>query len=191
MTAPMRTLLRPITRFLRDDRATASLEFVIMFPVIITLFIAAFETGIILSRQVLLERSVDEAARLLRLSRQIVDPATGARRTPNANDIKQAICDNTDAIPDCENVLVVELTVIDRNTYAMPAAGMPCVNRDDPATQPALIFDQGTGNQLVLLRSCAVIDLMLPFSGFGVNLARDDTGGLHMVAASIFVNEPD
>ena len=39
------------------------MEFVILFPVVITLFIAAFETGMILSRQVLLERSLDEAVR--------------------------------------------------------------------------------------------------------------------------------
>ena len=32
---------------------------------------------------------------------------------------------------------------------------------------------------------------LLPFSGFGLNLTRDDTGGLHMVSTSILVNEPD
>jgi Flp pilus assembly protein TadG len=180
-----------LRHFLRDEAATASLEFVIFFPVIMALFIAAFETGIILSRQVLLERSVDEAARLLRLSRHIVDPVTGATRRPNANDIKIAICNNTDAIPNCENVLVVELTVIDPMTYAVPANGVACVHRDDPSATASSPFVQGAGDQLVLLRSCAVVDPIFPFSGFGLNLARDDTGGLHMVAASIFVNEPD
>ena len=52
-------------------------------------------------------------------------------------------------------------------------------------------LDVGADNQMVLIRSCAVIDRLLPFSGFGLNLVRDETGGLHMVTASIFVNEPD
>ena len=188
----MRFAFLSLGRFIKDEGATVTLEFVILFPVIITVFIATFETGIILSRQVLLERSVDEAARLLRLSRFIADPATGVRRRPNADDIKTAICDNTNAIANCADVLVVELTVIDRATYDMPAADVACVQRDEPATSPPpRAFDQGAGNQLVLLRSCAVVDRMLPFSGFGLNLVRDDTGGLHMVTASIFVNEPD
>jgi Flp pilus assembly protein TadG len=178
-------------RFIKDEGATVTLEFVILFPVIIMVFIATFETGMILSRQVLLERSVDEAARLLRLSRFIVDPATGVRRRPNADDIKTAICDNTNAIANCETVLTVELTVIDRATYAMPDGEATCVRRDDPSIMPPNQLDVGAGNQMVLIRSCAVIDRLLPFSGFGLNLVRDETGGLHMVTASIYVNEPD
>lgn len=187
----MRFAYLSLGRFIKDEGTTVTLEFVILFPVIIMVFIATFETGMILSRQVLLERSVDEAARLLRLSRFIVDPATGVRRIPNADDIRTAICDNTNAIANCETVLTVELTVIDRATYAMPDGDAPCVRRDDPSTMPPNQVDVGAGNQMVLIRSCAVIDRLLPFSGFGLNLVRDETGGLHMVTASIYVNEPD
>ncbi|WP_439139814.1 TadE/TadG family type IV pilus assembly protein [Roseicyclus sp.] len=187
----MGKFIATLRHFIRDERATSTIEFLIMFPVIMALFVAVFETGVILSRQVLMERSLEEAARLLRLSREIVDPVTGQSRPPNADDIKIAICDNTRAIKNCESVLVVELTVIDRMTYAMPANGVACVRRDDPSVVPFNTFDQGAGNQLVLMRACAVIDRILPFSGFGLNLARDDSGGLHMVAASIYVNEPN
>lgn len=179
-----------IRRFAVDERATATMEFVIMFPVVLTLFIASFETGMILSRQVLLERSLDEAVRLLRLVRTITDPETGAPRPLTANDIQAAICDNTPAIPDCGNVLVVELTVIDQQAYTLPDADVVCVNREDVDVQPANAFVQGVSNDLLLIRTCAIIDRILPFSGFGLNLVRDDTGGLHMVASSVFVNEP-
>lgn len=187
----MDRFITTLRHFIRDERATSTIEFLIMFPVILTLFVAVFETGVILSRQVLMERSLEEAARLLRLSREIVDPVTGQTRRPDADDIKTAICDNTRAIQNCDSVLVVELTVIDRTTYAMPANDVACVRRDDPSIVAFNPFDQGAGNQLVLMRACAVIDRMLPFSGFGLNLARDDSGGLHMVAASVYVNEPD
>lgn len=186
----MTGLLPCIGRFLRDDRATATMEFVIMFPVVITLFIAAFENGVILTRQVLMERSLDEGVRLLRLVRDITDPVTGQPRALTSDDIAQAICDNTRAIPDCRNVLVVDLRVIDPSTYALPSADVACVDRRDMSIRPANEFRQGQDNELVVIRVCAIIDRILPFSGFGLNLARDDTGGLHIVASSIFVNEP-
>lgn len=160
-----------------------------MFPVIILLFVAVFETGMILSRQVLMERSLDNAVRFLRLAQGGIQNTTGAPLT--ARDIEIAICDNTRAIPNCLNVLTVELTVISQQTYAMPAPDVACVNRQDVSIQPANQFTQGGDHDLVLIRVCAVVDRILPFSGFGLNLARDDTGGLHMVAASVFANEPD
>lgn len=177
------TGLQPLLRaFLRDERATSTLEFVIMFPVVIFLFIAAFETGMILSRQVLLERSLDEAVRILRL-------AEGLSLT--ADDVEDAICDNTQSIPDCDNVLVVQLTRVNRETYDIPTPDVACVNRNDIEIRPDNTFEQGEDNELILIRTCAVVDRILPISGFGLNLARDDTGGLHVVASSVFVNEPD
>jgi Flp pilus assembly protein TadG len=177
-----RAVLRQIQTFIRDDRATATMEFVIMFPVVMTLFVAVFESGMILSRQVLLERSLDEAVRILRLSQ-------GLNLT--AGDIRDAICDNTGSIPNCDQVLVVDLRRIDQTTYALPAQDVACVNRADLAITPANVFEQGQNNDLILIRTCAIVDRILPFSGYALNLARDDTGGIHIVAASVFVNEPD
>lgn len=153
-----------------------------MFPVVITLFVAVFETGMILSRQVLLERSLDEAVRILRLAQGL---------TLTSDDIEDAICDNTRSIPQCDSVLVVQLTRVDRTTYAIPTPDVACVDRSDVDVQPLNQFQQGGDNELILIRTCAVVDRILPFSGFGLNLARDDSGGLHIVASSVFVNEPD
>lgn len=179
-----------IRSFARDERATATMEFVIMFPIVITLFIAVFENGVILTRQVLMERSLDEGVRLLRLVRNITDETTGLPRALTSDDIAEAICDNTRSIPKCREVLVVDLRVIDTNTYDMPSADVACVDRRDLSVRPANEFRAGQDNELIVIRVCAIIDRILPFSGFGLNLARDDTGGLHIVASSIFVNEP-
>lgn len=176
--------------FATDERATATMEFVIMLPVVLVLFVASFETGAILSRQVLMERSLDEAVRTLRLVRQIVDPATGNPRPLTAGDIRQAICDNTHAIKNCQDMLQVQLSVIDQQTYDLPAGDVACNDRAEIGVQPANRFEQGVDNDIVLIRVCAIVDRMLPFSGFGLNLVRDDTGGLHMIASSVFVNEP-
>lgn len=178
-----------LRHFVRDDRGTSAMEFIIMFPVIMTLFVAVFETGAILSRQVLMERSLDDAVRILRLAQGGLQAATGQPLT--ADDIEEAICDNTRSIPDCDEVLVVELTVIDQATYDLPTPNVLCVDRNDLTINPGNQFQQGIDNDLVLIRACAVVDRILPFAGFGLNLVRDDTGGLHMIAASLFVNEPD
>jgi len=171
-----------VATFVRDTHGASTMEFVIVFPVIMLLFVAVFETGTILTRQVLMERSLDNAVRMLRLAQNL---------TLQADDIEQAICDNTGAILDCEDVLTIDLQTIDRTTYAMPANDVLCVDRENLPVQPANTFEQGGDNDLVLIRACAVIDRILPLSGLGLNLTRDDTGGLHMVATSVFVNEPD
>jgi hypothetical protein len=171
-----------IGRFLAAREGTATLEFVIVFPLIILLFVAVFETGIILTRQVMLEGSLNDAARVLRLAQNL---------EVTAGDIEEAICNNTSAIPNCESVLVIDLRTIEPPLYEMPAADVLCVNRDDLTLRPGNAFHQGQDNQLMLIRACAVIDRILPLSGFGLNLTRDATGGLHMVSSTILVNEPD
>ncbi|MBF9058944.1 hypothetical protein HKCCSP123_07075 [Rhodobacterales bacterium HKCCSP123] len=183
-------LISHIRSFALDERATSTIEFVIMFPVVIMLFIAAFETGMILSRQVLLERSLDEAVRILRLVRTLVDPDTGDPRPLTAADVQDAICDNTSSIPRCDEVLVVQLTRVNRQTYDIPTPDVVCVDRNDLTIQPSNSFEHGQNNELILIRTCAVVDRILPISGFGLNLVRDDTGGMHIVASSVFVNEP-
>jgi len=175
-------LLHHIRTFARDDRATATIEFVIMFPVVMMLFVAVFETGMILTRQVLMERSLDEAVRIIRLAQGL---------TLTNADIEQAICDNTGAIPNCHDVLVVDLRRIDDTTYDIPMPDVACVNRNAMTLELGNGDEFGGDNEMILIRTCAIVDRLLPFSGFGLNLVRDDTGGLHITAASVFVNEPD
>jgi hypothetical protein len=67
-----------------------------------------------------------------------------------------------------------------------------CIERADAsAPRSSNTFNPGSDNQLMMVRACMIIDRLLPFSGFGLNLTRDDSGGLHMMASSVFVNEPD
>ena len=63
-------MFQRLRKFARRETGTATLEFCIVFPIIMILFIAVFETAMILIRQVMLERALDNTVRLLRLSRQ-------------------------------------------------------------------------------------------------------------------------
>jgi Flp pilus assembly protein TadG len=171
-----------IRRFAEREDATATMEFVITFPMVMMLFIAVFETSMIMTRQVMLERTLDQAVRILRL-------ANGLTVTPS--DIRTAICTNTSMLRDCQNLLTIDLRTVNRATYAVPTNQDLCIERADATATPANQFVVGQDNEVMLVRACMIIDRILPFSGFGLNLTRDDSGGLHMVAASVFVNEPD
>lgn len=169
--------------FSRCEKATAALEFCIVFPIIMILFIAVFETAMILIRQVMLERSLDNSVRFLRLTH---NPAV------SASDIRTHICNNTLVLTDCEDVLVVDLRVIEEINYTLPGEDTLCVNSDG-VLNPANEFSVGSGTEqeeLMLIRVCAEVQRILPFSGFGLNLTRDNNDNVHMTSASVFVNEP-
>ena len=171
-----------IKRFSRDEGASATMEMVIMFPIIMVLFIAAFETALILTRQVMLERTLDMSVRVLRLAQGVVT---------DGDELRETMCNNTSVLPNCEELLEVDLQLVDTDTYEMPSNDQICAGRgEDIVIRPDNEYNQGGNNELVLIRTCFIVDRILPFSGFGLNLARDDSGGLHMMATSIFVNEP-
>ena len=81
-----------ISRFLRTEDGTATVEFVIVFPIIIIIFVAAFETAMLLTRQVIMERSLDSAVRHLRLT-------SGLSVTHDA--IRENICENSPVLLNC------------------------------------------------------------------------------------------
>lgn len=179
---PMQMLKAQIKRFARAEDATATMEFVICFPVIMILFIAAFETSMIMTRQVMLERTLDQTVRVLRLANGV---------TVDANDIRNGICANTSLLPNCGELLTIDLRRVDRQTYAVPSNQDLCIERADVTATLNNQFTVGEDNDLMLVRACMIIDRILPLSGWGLNLTRDDSGGLHMMASNIFVNEPD
>jgi TadE-like protein len=170
-----------LSRFWKREDASATVEFVIVFPLVLIVFIAAFETAMLLTRQVMLEKALDGAIRYLRLT-------SGVSVTHDA--IRANICDNTPVLPDCENSLLLDIRVIDQVTYALPDYQLLCVDRSGTVT-PANQFNPGAENQLMLVRACAAVDRILPISGLGLDLTQDDTGAIHLLAASIFVNEPE
>ncbi len=175
-------ITRHLRRFARDENGTATLEMVIMFPLMMLMFMAAFETALILTRQIMLERTLDMSVRVLRLAQGVVT---------NGDDVRTAICSNTSLLPDCDTLLEVDLQVLASPYNNLPSDDEICAGRGDGIIiRPDNTFNQGGNNELVFIRTCLVVDPILPFSGFGLNLARDESGGMHMMASNIFVNEP-
>lgn len=180
MTLPLRYRIR---EFWKDESATATLEFVIVFPLLMIVFIAAFETALILTRQIMLERTLDMTTRVLRLAQGVIT---------DADTVRDTMCANTNLLPNCDTLLTIDLIVIDDTLYEMPSNAQICADRGSGIViAPANNEDFGGDNEFLLIRTCLIVERILPFSGFGLNLTRDDNGDMYMMASTIFVNEPD
>jgi hypothetical protein len=163
------------------EKGTASLEFVLCVPVILAIFIASIESGVLMTRFILLEQSLDITMRNLRL---------GQYTDPDADLIKEEICKHSIILRDCEATLHIELQPVSTTTWTMPTESVGCVNRDDEAVQPSLTFNPGAAHEIMLIRACVIQDAIFPTTGIGLRLPKDAAGGYYLTASSAFVNEP-
>lgn len=171
---------KTLRRWFRREDGTATIEFVILFPMIMTLFLSAFEVGFFLVRAVLLDRAVDISVRSLRLG--TLSPMT-------SDELKRQICNNALIFPDCMNAMMVELAPISTTAWNFPANQITCVQRDE-AIQPVVDFLPGGQNEIMIVRACAILDPFFGTTPMVMDMPLDVSGGYAIAAASTFVNEP-
>lgn len=171
---------RALSRLLRREDGTASVEFVLVVPTVITIFVASVEAGFYMTKHVMLERGLDLVMRDLRL---------GNLGSFDHDDLRTLICQATPILTDCENTLKVELRPISTISFDMPEAPATCIDRGDE-TEADAEFSPGSSNEIMIVRACAIQDPMFPSTGIGLQLRADAQGGYQMVTASVFVNEP-
>jgi hypothetical protein len=156
----------------------ASVEFVVVFPILFYIFIATVETGVTMTKTVLIDRALDLAVRPVRLGTAL-----------NHQQMKERVCDNMLMMSDCSTILRLEMRPIDTVTFEPLGTQPDCYDRAEEV-QPDVGFDIGAPDNLMLLRACAVIDPLFPLTGVGLYLPKDNTGGYQLIALSAFVNEP-
>ena len=172
-------LSRQLRAFRRED-GTASTEFVIVIPLLLGIFMASFESGMIMVRSILLEQSVDRTMRMLRLGHfPVVD----------ADLLKTEICSRTIVFPNCQQNIMIEMQRISTTSWTMPSTPVTCVNREEEV-QPVLTLQIGQQNDVMFVRVCIVQDLLFPTTGLGLGLPQDARGGVGLVAETAFVTEP-
>jgi hypothetical protein len=165
--------------FTRED-GTATIEFVISFPVLFFIFLLAFEAGMLMIRNIMLERAVDMTMRDLRLNNLTL---------PSAELLKDEICAKTLVIADCRNVIRINLQPVDTVAWNMPADAIPCIDRSE-TINPLDSVDPGVMDNLMLVRVCVATDALFPTTGLGLRLPKDGLGGYWLTAVSAFANEP-
>ncbi len=172
--------LNRLRRFHRGEEGSATIEFVIIFPVFFTFFLSTFELGMLETRHVMLDRGLDLAVRQIRLGQ--LEPVT-------QQGFKRAVCDAALIIPDCMNQIKLEMRRIDPFAWVAIPATADCVDRND-ANVAAREFTPGASNNLMLIRACALFDPYFPTTGLGASLPRLSGGAYGLVSAASYVIEP-
>ena len=62
-------MITSFKRFLRDERATASVEFVMIAPLYLAAVFSVFEAGWLMTKNMMLERGLDQTVRDIRIGR--------------------------------------------------------------------------------------------------------------------------
>ncbi len=178
----MMRFMRRLAAGFRREEGTATVEFVLAVPVLMTIFMASFESGMFMLRHVMLEQALDHVMRDLRLG------AMGASITHDQ--LRDAICDRTVILKDCSASLKVELQPVSTETFKMPPVPTGCVDRAAPIN-PDFVLAAGGSNEPMIVRICILQDPMFPMTGIGLRLRQNSqTGEYGIVAMSAFANEP-
>lgn len=179
MIRPVKILRHLCARW-RNEDGNATIEFVILFPAFMTLFLIVFETGMMLTRGVMLDRGLDIAMRELRLG--TLDPMTH-------DGLKTRICEESVIIPDCSNSVHVALQPVSKSTWSPLTKSTECVDREKDI-KPDIEFESGTSNELMLVRVCSVFDPFFPSTGLAAQMKLESSGDYALITTSAFVNEP-
>lgn len=182
-------ILATVQRFARDDSAAATVEFVIIAPMLFWFVFSMFEVGWLMTQQTMLARGVNMAVRDLRLGN------TGVGTTEEMqNEIKGRVCFHARILRDCYEQIFLEMVILDGLEVTNLSPKPTCLDLDptEPVV-PAINFHPGARDpnpSTMLLRVCVLVDLLLPGFGIAKNLTRDNTGRYQMVAFTAFANEP-
>jgi len=191
------SLARGLRRLRRREDGSSTIEFVILFPPFVFIFLSGIEAGILMMKNAMLERGLDLAVREIRI---------GTPTPPTFQEFRESICDVAFVIQDCMNNLQVELQVVDGATWEPLDPTPRCVDRNaamDPFDGADAWYNTGINNDFMLVRLCANVDPVLPGIALGLLLDRvplpggeevedgqEDRNGFAIVALSAFVNEP-
>lgn len=182
--------MTPLRSFLADERGTATIEFVLLVPVILTIFFASFESSFYMIRAAMLERSVDIVVRDIRL---------GNLDDLNHRELKELICQTSALVASvsvCVDSMSIWMQPINTATFDMVAPPRYCVDRAEPidplVNPPATEFRFGTDNEIMLMRICLKEEPMFPTTIVGAGLVEggENDGSYALVTTTVFVNEP-
>jgi hypothetical protein len=184
--------------FLADDNGTATIEFVFIIPIVMTIFMASIESGLFMVRHVMLERSVDIVVRDIRLGR--LDYLAKETQSKQHEDLKQIICSTSvlaKTITKCMEGMRISMQAVNTANFDMPLTNAPC--RDEPKPfdpadpgPPATEFKFGSDNEIMLMRVCLLERPLFPSTviGAGMVAAAGGKGVYAIQTTTIFVNEP-
>jgi hypothetical protein len=176
-----------LRHFIIDETGTATIEFLFVFPIVMTLFMASLESSLFTLRHVMLERNVDIVVRSIRLG--LMDGTTHSQ-------LKEAICNRGGLVgtkQNCIDSLKIWMQPVDTANFNINPP-RSCVDKSQPISTtepPAGEFSYGIDNQIMLIRLCLKGKPWFPTSAIGAQMIKDEGDGNYaLVTTSVFVNEP-
>lgn len=185
--------------FMNDDDGTASIEFVFIIPIIMTIFMASFEASLFMNRYVMMERSVDIVVRNIRLGvYTVLDPDTNTYSSISHEELKLEICESgmmVNSVATCIKAMRIWMQPISTVDFQMLAPPKFCSDRREditPLPEPgATEFGFGEGKDIMLMRICLKEEPMFPTTLIGAGMIKDELDGNYsLVTTTVFVNEP-
>lgn len=177
-------LRKKLKRFRSDEGGYSTAEFVIVATTFLTAFFWIFETGLIMTKQMMLERAIDMTVRDLRL--YTVPPT----KLPSENIYqwaKRKTCENALVFKDCEANLHLEMDTF--NPATGYAKNYKCVDRAENDLNPLGVFTPNQRSEIMYIRACVRVDPMMP-NGIALFPGVNDEG-IPLVADTAFMNEPE
>lgn len=175
-----------------DETGSVTVEFVILFPLFITLIYWIFETGYVAFSALQLDRGLTLATREL----FVTDFITANGLTPGEahTELVQRICGFA-MLPDCQDNIQLELRRM-VNWGSTLDTDLSCVNRttgtfDDLTVNSGdCIGSVNLTSKLYMLRACFIVDPFMP-SAFGLMQAgAAEDGGIRLSSIAAYVHEP-
>ena len=198
----MLKLAKALRRFRRGEDGAATIEFCILFPAFVAIMLASIEAGVMMVRNVMLERGVDIAVRDLRLGNPIDASLSGEDRYKL---FKQTVCDNAIIYVNCLELVQVELQPVSTATWSPLVGAENCINEAthnadiNPVNpyNPAL-YQGGENNELMLVRVCGLFTPFFITTRLGMEMPIYDpdpndefqSDKYALIVTSAFVNEP-
>lgn len=177
----MTRLYTALRHFSLREAGTATVEFVIIVPFILAMLFSSIDFGVVMLRQIFLDRAVNIAVR---------DVMLGNIASTGMAGLRTKICEGTVLIADCEASITIELRPINTNSWAGLNDPAQCVNRAANIA-PTLTFNPSAGNQdLMLVRVCAAADPFIEMTGLVFGLNQGASGDYLLVSVGAFTNEP-
>ena len=190
-----------ISQFRKDDEGGVStLEFVILAPTLFFMFLAIFEAGWLMTRQMMLDRGVDMAMRDVRLN-----------KLPNVTpaELRGHICEEALGITNCDDNLSLEMRTMAEAQALYPVTGdgsaywphtdVACQERGVPI-DPVIdgtSFGVATPDVLMVVVACVMVEPLVPGLGNLVpgmtsipQLNDAPTAGYKMTAFAAYKAEP-
>ncbi len=173
----MKWFTKKLGRFRSDEGGYSTAEFTIVATTFLTGFFWVFETGFIMTKQMMLERALDITVRELRLS---------ANPLFTHEYVKGKICETALVFKDCTTNLLLDMDVIDLSTgYSKEFS---CYDKKNDIV-PVTAWVPGQRQELVYVRACIIVDPLMP-NGIALFPGTSETG-VPLIADTAFVNEPE